>query len=428
MGRWVVAAGCLLALAACGTRTDGHGGTSGLQGAPPEAPDSGPGTGGGGATDGGTLACSASANLIANTGGGSMCGIKPVLGQPRTVTTPLLPNDSHPGTEQCVGTNPTDGSGDLLVTTFSAEPFDHVLMTSYDASGAQLGKQGMGPLGGFGTFPVRSGWLLENATGGSIVGGGGAVVRPFPADLDGGTQSFGGGNPVHFARAPGGGAVGVFSVPSSDPACHTGVFGGGLVLQGYDAISGQPTGPARSIGCADVTTGGNVAVAENLAGDVLAFAYGSGWHLAPDGTLTPLPAPFQPFDVLPLIDGRFVLRQQTGGTPQPVARQWAATIDNDGTVSPPPCWLATRLDVDRFQIVLGGQAYLAFKEVPDGVRGVDCSTYAEVILPDGTTCGFVPVTGTALCSPETVQVGLDGTLTSIDLNFCTTSWWPEAFR
>src|SRR5262249_40173434 len=147
----------------------------------------------------------------------------------------------------------------------------------------------LGPTGGAAVFPLASGWLIESTTG-AIGDVGGALVRPFPQDLDGGTAAFGGSLPFQFARAPRGGAWGVVGVHSDDPACHAGPFTDGLGLQRF-ASSGQPTGPVRGIGCADTTTGGNVAVAENVAGDVVAFSRGSAWHLAPDGTLTPIPAP-----------------------------------------------------------------------------------------------------------------------------------------
>jgi hypothetical protein len=74
--------------------------------------------------------------------------------------------------------------------------------------------------------------------------------------------------------------------------------------------------------------------------------------------------------------------------------------------------------IERFQNVLGGGAYLAF-------HGTSCDDDAELILADGTSCGPIPISGTAgSCSPDVVSVGLDGTL---DLRSCTLSAWPQAF-
>ena len=123
--------------------------------------------------------------------------------------------------------------------------------------------------------------------------------------------------------------------------------------------------------------------------------------------------------VAPLVDGRFALN--AGGA------SWTATISIDGTVSPPPCWLAATNDVSRYDIVLGGKAYLQYHEVFVSPSPVSCDRYAELVLADGTSCGFINITGTATCGRVTVALGLDGTLSALDQASCTLSFWPRAF-
>ena len=111
-----------------------------------------------------------------------------------------------------------------------------------------------------------------------------------------------------------------------------------------------------------------------------------------------------------------------------VFASWTATLSIDGTVSPPPCWLAATNDVTHFDIVLGGKAYLLYHQAAvNSSPQAPCDQYAELVLANGTSCGFIDITGTKTCSRTTVAVGLDGTLSAIEQASCTISFWPRAF-
>ena len=412
MGRWGVVVGCAL-LAACGSRTERSGGAGIVEGA---SPGGGPGaTDGGG---GGGPSCTP-ARLVANAGGGSACGVKPVLGSPRTVQVPLQSADGSDGgvpiSEECKSTPPSDGQGLILARTalaVGAGAPSSGFLSAFDTDGNRVDYAGFGSVGTTGAedaFPLGHGWLVEALTGPAT---GGAALLPFLPPTGSRPHVFIGDPPFAFARAPSGGVAAAAAYPTTTGTpCPAGPGGPRfrMFLERFDT-EGTLLGPFE-LGCVE-GPGTELGLGENAAGDVIALLPDSGWHLAPDGTVTAFP-PTTPGTLYPLIDGQFAKKE--GGA-------WTATIAPDGTVSPPPCWLASRPDVERFQIVLSGGAYLA-------VHGTSCDDYADLILPDGTSCGPIPISGTdGSCSADAVSVGLDGTLTTLDVRSCTLSAWPQAFH
>jgi hypothetical protein len=197
-------------------------------------------------------------------------------------------------------------------------------------------------------------------------------------------------------------------------AAYRGLFGAGapcseggdfrVVLTRWDSQGVQ--GSEADLGCYPEGTEGRLAT--NVRGDVVAVYGGQWWHLAPDGTLT-----HHPFDrqvgLLPLIDGRFAMHDGT----------WS-TVDAEGTASPDPSWLASRTDPFEVNIVLGGTAYVLHHWTDD------CSRSLELVLEDGTGCGFIPVPGPSQCTTDSVAVGLDGTISAVETGSCTMFVWKGA--
>jgi len=407
MLRWSVAAGWLLAVA-CGSRVDGQLGVSRTSGASP-------------VTDAGPARCSGTGKLFANAGTGNLCAIKDELGTPRTARAPLSYGNPDGGlpTEHCGPIGPSDGAGDIIIQSdlLSLSILGKAIaLYAFDSGGAPLGQVAVQrdlPLGTT-EFPLRSGWLVDQFLFGARV-----RISVYPPSLQAPSDAFFSELPNFLTFwTPGGGAAVAGPVSPGDPSCPL-----GSTLQ--FATSFDATGAAVfrdvSLGCFPSFRG--ISVGRNAAGDVLVLAGDSvAWHVTPDGIVSPVqPSPFG--SLYPLIDGRFANRGDEA---------WLDTLDINGNVSPPPCWLAERPDVGSFQIVLGGQAYLAYHSLPatpgnPTPQPQPCDRYAELILADGTSCGFIPVTGTSGCLPGTVSVGLDGTLTTLDLGSCTASFWPGAF-
>ena len=411
MGRWGVVVGCTL-LAACGSRTERSRGTGISEGASPG--------GGSGATDGGGAPSCTPSRLVANAGAGAGCGVKPVLGTPLKIsidTTDVGEDAGTVGDQACLGTRPGDGEGNVLAyrtATINNSPrlyFD----TSYTADGARLGayRATVSRFGGdySGFYPLANGWLVTDFFGlaGSSFKVGAVTPSLTPKEE---LPSFIALQPSGFFRAPRGGMAAYFGrarlAPDGGfPCAPVGEKDFPIVLARFDA-QGRPDSQGE-LGCIrDVFVEGPVA--ENLDGDVVAIVDGQFWHLAAGGTLTHVP-----FDrtgsLFPLIDGSFALNDG----------QWSATAGLDGSLSPPPCWLADRGDVFRFDIVLGGRAYALFHD-----RARSCDEYLELVLTDGTTCGFVPLPGISTCDAQTVAVGLDGTISSVDPAACTMFVWTGA--
>src|SRR5215471_7037722 len=110
MARRGVVFGCVL-LTACGAGTVG--------GAALRAPDAGPGTIGGGpapGTDGGSPSCERSPAFVTNAGTGSSCGLKPVLGAPRTARV-ILGDSGGGGGTSCGPLQRPDRAGNVLIET-----------------------------------------------------------------------------------------------------------------------------------------------------------------------------------------------------------------------------------------------------------------------------------------------------------------------
>ncbi len=412
MGRRLFVVTCAL-WAACGTQTDGRRAKT----ASPVGSDGGTGT----------ASCEKGAAFMANAGTGSGCSLKPVLGSPRQIRIDFtgLP----PTIIGCAETYPSDGQGDLLaswITGLGLPPAYSFI--SYDANANRLGTAAdngpqVFPLEGGWVFSVRAGspgddlelrtpflslpkgaFLHRLVTYGRGPKGGLAVLSPLGRPLF--------GLPLYYTAPPDAGPA--CEQPGTDIADT-------LFLTRYDPSGVQGPAVPLELGC--VSNDALGLVAENAQGDVLAIVGGRLWHLAMNGVLASFP-----FDrklsvdetLAPLVDGRFALNE--GGA------SWTATISIDGTVSPPPCWLAATNDVTHFDIVLGGKAYLLYHDARvNSPNQAPCDRYAEVVLADGTSCGFINVTGTATCSIVTVALGLDGTLSALDQASCTLSFWPRAF-
>ena len=328
MRRWGVAAGWVL-LMACGARTDGPVGVSRTSGASPVA-DAG--------TDGGTVSCTVGGRLVASAGTGSLCGLKPVLGAPRTARAPLNVGNPDGGlpTEHCEGIGPSDGAGNIniqsVLFSLSAVGFGHVLY-AFDSGGAPLGRTFVDALDAT-EFPLRAGWLVAAF----LKNGNGFRISVYPPSLQAPSEALSLLLPSALTfRTPGGGAAVVGPLSPGDPSCPLGSTL--LVATSFDA-SGAAVFRNVSLGC--LSTGG-LSVGRNARGDVLVLAGDSvAWHVTPDGIVSPVhPSPVG--SLYPLIDGRFANRGDEA---------WLDTLDINGNVSPPPCWLAERPDVGSFQIVL----------------------------------------------------------------------------
>jgi len=410
MLRWGLAVAWVLVLA-CGTRVDEPQGVTRTSGAVPAAD---------GGIDAGTASCTTPGKLVASAGSGSPCGMKPVLGAPRTVKAPL--NLGTPdGTESCGFIGPSDGAGDIIIETELATLAHggfRIALNAFDSGGALLG-QAEPDLSGAVAIPLRSGWLVE----GSLVSPPNSISL-YPPSLRAPVESFSADRVAVTSWTPGGGAAVVVVVPF-DASCPHSFH---LFATSFDG-SAAAVFRDVSVGCG-LSEGGNT-VGRNAAGDVLVVAPGFGagdlaWHVTPDGIVSQVP-PSPVGSLYPLIDGRFANHSPFSSTG---AGAWLSTLDVDGNVSPPPCWLASRPDVFAFQIVLGGQAYLAYHLSSAALPPVPqpCDRFAELVLSDGTSCGFIPLTGAQQCSSTTVSVGLDGTLTTLDTGTCTASFWPGVFR
>jgi len=421
MGRWGVVAVWVL-LGACGGSSGGQAGDSRDSGTP-EAGDSGtPDSGMDGGTTGGGDSGVPEPGDGGEPGDAGITGcdaLKPMLGTPVTFSTVV---DGG----ACLATDGADGLGNLVVVRLEADgsgsPYSQMVIRSYDPSGNLLGKtrplnQSGGPL------PLASGWFAVEALGNPLrVGYGytGFDLYRLSSSLDGGTDRI---HPTDqftgnaaLAPAPLGGAGAVGGMPP--PEIDGGVGYGTEIFRvtRFDA-SGLPVASA-DLGRFD-TQQFSPRVAVNRAGDVLVIAGTQGWHLDPSGVLTAFPyPPGAPYAIFPLADGRFAVRGESsdGG--------WQATVSSTGEVGPAPDWLKARSDVWSFQLVHAGQGYA----VAHGVfTGEPCERYLEVVQADGTSCGYVPLVGPATCNANSVAIGLDGTLTTLDDQTCTTRAWREAF-
>jgi hypothetical protein len=351
------------------------------------------------------------------------CALNPVLGAPQTFQVTLSSNDGsdggYPYTDLCDAVLPSDGEGRILVRVnhrtdiYPDEAAVYVLPTDAGAPPVYIGP----PVG---AFPLESGWVLaanQESINGHVYGLDFAVLSP-PDQLR--TALFI-GLPVWVARGPNGGIAAAGPQAGMTP-CPAG--SGDEFRIGVERFSPDGTESARTeLGCV-FDEHSLYSLGLNAQGDVIALLPDAGWHVAPDGKISTFSA-IAPGQLQPLTDGRFARKDWDS-----VA--WSATISVDGGVSPPPCWLAERPDVSGLQIVLGGKAYLAYHDTSsiyqrDGTAS--CDRYAELILANGSSCGFIPLSGTdGGCNHSVVNVGLDGTLTTLDQRTCTVSAWPGAFR
>lgn len=446
MGRWGVVVGCTL-LAACGGSSGGSTGTGspGVDAGAPGTGDSGVAEPDGGTGDGGTTTDAGLPGRDAGVDGGSTadggvascrppsapgaCSLKPVLGSPRTFQVALSSNDGADGgfvyTDLCDAVQPSDGAGRLLLLVNRSNEFysyfaiAHVLPV--DAGAPEPVEFGP-PLR---AFPLESGWVMavnSQSVNGHVYGVDLGFFRPpFDPSFH---DAFGIALPVALAPGLQGGLAAAGPQPGAVTPCppeSMDEFRIGVRRFAPDGTASAVT----ELGCV-FDEHSVFSIGENAAGDVIALLPDAGWHVGPDGKVSTFPPITPGFGFLePLVDGRFALKDWD-------ADVWDATVSVDGDVSPPPCWLAERTDVDHLQIVLGGRAYLAYHDVtfryhPDA--RVSCDQYVELILANGSSCGFIPLPGTdGGCNESVVSVGLDGTLTTLDTGSCTVSAWPEAFR
>jgi hypothetical protein len=348
------------------------------------------------------------------TDAGSGCSRVPVLGSPNQF-------QYEPQTSQsCLNIFPTDGQGNALLDLLRPGPFDLIDWRSFHATGQLRGSfDGTSDLA-VNAFPLQAGWLLQTAGGGFSGPIGPVVVNVFSPDLQS-QQVVQGVPPFTSNGAPGGGGVlvsGVYPPPPGSPTCTSGFQP--VYVQRFDQQGRSPWAP-QSLGCFDESAHLFAAVAPQ--GNVLVLIVqvpGGPWHtwnIDADGTIHPhtITSPplrdTSPQALAPLADGHFAVATSAG---------WEALIERNGTLSSPPCWLASRPGTGP-QIVSAGKAYLLF----DGSHS--CSDLAEYVLDDGTSCGFISVdAGTLSC--DSVSVGTDGTLAILNKNTCTIDEWPRAFQ
>jgi hypothetical protein len=313
------------------------------------------------------------------------------------------------GNQACLSVFAPDGEGTALVHWTATVNFSPPLYfeSSYlPTGGAPLGTYAGSTHDAAWAFPLAGGWVEARSTGGAPSG---YVVFPLTRSLDeqDGGLLLTGASPYSFSSVPGGGAVAYRAVamqeggslcPPGPPAVQQ-----RIVINRWDTQGAK--GPNGDLGCHPDDTSGSIA--GNSRGDVLAIFGGQRWHLAPDGGLSHVPAG-QTTGFIPLIGGVFAEH----------AAGWNV-VDADGTfISPGPDWLATSADPGQVDIVLGGGAYVLHHFATD-----DCGKALELILEDGTRCGFLDVQGPDKCPSGTLTVGIDGTVTALDRASCTLFLW-----
>lgn len=404
-GRWWAAA-LGLALAACGSTGAGppdHPDASSELPADAGLPDSGrPSDGRNGVDAGPPSACSA----------------KPILGPGTriTVDTTAIGETGTVAHQACLSARAADGEGNAVgqwTATINGSPALYFDSAYLPTGGAPLGTFPRGGTTNDRTrfFPLAQGWLVVPDIGGCC-GPFDYLVTHVTSSLeapDGGSDLTG-APPYGFTSVPGGGVAayrtlaeqeGGSSCPPGGPSVER-----RIVINRWDAQGVK--GPYADLGCYPDDTGG--VVAGNAQGDVLAIFGGERWHLAPDGGLSHVSAG-QTTGFIPLIGGLFAER----------AGSWNV-VDAEGTIiAPGPQWLANSTDLGQVDIVLGGTAYLLHHFATD-----DCGKALELVLDDGTSCGFVDVQGPSTCPASAVTVGLDGTITALDAASCTLFLWKGA--
>jgi len=444
MGRWGVVVACAL-LTACGGSSGGRTG-NGLPGVDAGAP--GPGDSGvvapdGGTGDGGTGTDAGLPTPDGGVDGGTgsdggvascrpppapgACSLKPVLGSPRTFQVALSSGDGSDGglvyTDFCDAVGRADGAGRLLLVVNRSNEFypyfgiAHVLL----ADGGVPAPVEIGPP--LRAFPLNSGWAMgvdSESINGHVYGVDLGLFRP---PFDSFHDSVGIGLPDALAPSLQGGLAAAgpqAGTPTPCPPESMDEFRIGVRRISPDGV----ISPVTELGCV-FDEHSAFSLGENAHGDLIALLPDAGWHVAPDGGVSTFPSIGPSGFLEPLLDGRFAVKDWD-------SVGWDATLSVDGAVSPAPCWLAERNDVDHLEILPGGQAYLAYHDAPLRIRPdatVSCDQFLELILADGSSCGFIPIPGTdGGCNRSVVSVGLDGTLTTLDRTTCTASAWPGAFR
>jgi hypothetical protein len=347
-----------------------------------------------------------------------------VLGSPRTFQVALSSNDGSDGgfvyTDLCDAVSPTDGAGRMLVVINRTNEFypDEAVAQLLPADAGAPPVYAGPPLR---ALPLENGWVLaanDESVNGHVYGLNLGLLRPPDPSPRFGLEI---GLPVVLASGPQGGlaAAGPQAGTSRCPPDSMDEFRIGLRRFAPDGT----VSPVAELGCV-FDEHSIFSLGENAQGDVIALLPDAGWHVTPDGRVSTFP-PVALGTLRPLIDGHFARKDGD-------SLAWNATVSLDGAVSPPPCWLAERSDVAALQIVLGGQAYLAYHDTSSVYQWdetVSCDRYVELILSEGSSCGFIPLSGTdGGCNHSVVTVGLDGTLTTLDQSTCTVSAWPGAFR
>ena len=362
-----------------------------------------------GAADAGQTSCTSSGAIhFANAGTGSACSTKPVLGPPITFTSDVA------DAGQCSRVAPADGNGDLLVA--SSAPSGTETVRAYRSDGTPYAQRVFDPIEGQLFLPLSAGWFLV-----AFIPPSGQSFGLIPytdtlqpqGERNDPTRSF--AYPDQVTRSPGGGAaaVGGLFVAGNAPCSPAQVH---WILSRFDASGARVA--SADLGCVEPQRLPVLGV--NAAGDVVLLAGTQGFHLDPAGALTTFTYPSgDPDSIFPLANGSFAVAGPGG--------KWQFTVRPSGETSPPPCWLTSRTDVTNLQVVQRGAAYLVTHGPPDGVLTTSCDGYLEYVLPDGTSCGNVPLPRPGACGPATVTLGLDGTLAKLDTTSCTVRSWPRLF-
>jgi hypothetical protein len=159
----------------------------------------------------------------------------------------------------------------------------------------------------------------------------------------------------------------------------------------------------------------------------------------------PIATNFQPgpstwFEAAPLIGGGLAVRRVDAPSPGATAgwhSQWIATIPSgSSTAQAAPDWLTSRADT-WIQPARGNTAYAV---LPMRAQGTACDQKAEVLAPNGTSCGSLdfPISS-GTCDTFDLRVGLDGTAlqklpTSQERDSnprtrsCTLRFWPAVLK
>ena len=441
---WVAAA---VLLAACGQQAGG-GGSGIVSGAEP-----GIGRGGGAATDagqppvpgtdGGTLACVPSANVLANAGSGgngSSCSeLLPVLGAPVEHRYTEIFNDPDADRRCAIGAYPSSGTGVVPHRTLTASGPAVYLA---DASGVTVGEFGSPRTSSLDFLPQDTGFAVRTDYTGAL----GDLPLYFISDH--GSELTGSFRTVNAGAEPwpGGGVltgesellVGAARPPGCADASEVGAR---FRLTRWDPSGNVIAGPSAAFECFDQERVQAI-FRTNSSGWTLLFIYGgpsettrtwTAYWLDPALNVSstwvpvglPTDGPYPGGELTQtgvLLDDSIVIA---------VNGVWSFRVPSQATaLEPAPCWL-TRRNETELEIVGGrrGYALLTTKS------GQSCDQLLEVVTADGTRCGFLELDTAADACGHGVAVGRDGTISvsayaedagSGQPKTCVQPFWPAA--